>query len=310
MPSWLSSFVEIFRSEKCQKMVNYDGKTLTIKALQANVPNFPLQVGEIISKYEKIRDASEIAMALDDYQFQMCKICKGLGKNDAEWRKYNELRVSSFQMITNFRLTLIALSEGAQVKKQEADTLVDKMMQVLEIDKEAIPQTSLERVRLKDDVPRDEILTLDTQAISRAKIAADVNEKDLEQFLEVIEKQQLAASTKGLQSTLENVHSLIYDIKEQHYKSNIEGLSYEEVYEKIRPKISQLYMIREYRELIGQRRGEDISRLLANQRANLDEFSDASNIGITSREDESRRKIIFTFDRIFAKLNEIDFCLS
>lgn len=290
-------------------MVNYDGKMLTIKALHVNVPNFPLQVGEIISKYEKIREASEIAMALDDYQFQMCKICKGLGKNEAEWRKYNELRVSSLQIITNFRLTLIALSEGAQVMKQ-ADTLVDKMMQALAIDREVIPQASLEKFRLKDDITRDEVPALDTQTISRAKIVADVNEKDLEQFLKVIEKQDSSASTKDLQSTLVKVRSLIYDIKEQYYKNDIEGLSYEEIYEKIRSKISQLHMIKEYREYIGQRRGEDLSRLLANQRANLDEFNDASNIGIPAREDESRRKIIFTFDRIFAKLNEIDFSLS
>jgi hypothetical protein len=78
--SWISSFIETFRNENCRKMINYDGRTLTIKGLQANIPTVPLEVGEFESKYEKIRDASEVAMALDDYQALMCKICKGLEK--------------------------------------------------------------------------------------------------------------------------------------------------------------------------------------------------------------------------------------
>ena len=123
-------------------MINYDGRVLTIKGLQANLPNFPIQVGEFESKYEKLREASDVAIALDDYQFQMCKICKGLGKDDPEWRKYNELRVSTLQMITNFRLTLVSLSEGPEDKKQELGKIVDKMKEILTVDNQAIPQPS------------------------------------------------------------------------------------------------------------------------------------------------------------------------
>jgi hypothetical protein len=59
-----------------------------------DVPVAPVSIGSIKTDVNTIRKASETAAILDQYQYQMCKICKGLGKQDEEWRKYNKLRVA------------------------------------------------------------------------------------------------------------------------------------------------------------------------------------------------------------------------
>jgi hypothetical protein len=60
----------------------------------------------------KIRDASEYAETLDQYQYEMCKICNGLGKDDIKWRKYNGLRVGTLQLLTTFGIILTAFERN------------------------------------------------------------------------------------------------------------------------------------------------------------------------------------------------------
>jgi hypothetical protein len=258
MVSMLSSFLGIFNREKCQKMINYDGRTLNIKALQVNLPNIPIEIGEIQSKYEKIRDATTIAEALDDYQFQMCKICKALGKDDPQWRNYNELRVYTIQMITSFRLNLIAIKEGAQSKTEEVDKIVEKMREVLKADEQAIPTATIEQVRPKERVSRAEVQDVNTQGLSEAKKNAELDPQELERFLEVLDQKTVQESPKDPDDKTQIVQSLIYQVKEQINKDNIKELSVKESFKKVQPKISQLYQTREYREIIGESRSNDM----------------------------------------------------
>lgn len=306
MVSWISSFVEIFRGEKCEKMIKYDGRILTIKGLKVSVPSVPIDIGEIETKFEKIREASEVAITLDDYQFAMCKICKGLGKDDPEWRKYNELRISSLQLMTTFRLVLIALKEDPQTKKLELDNIVERMKDTLNINKQSLPAIDDGETEV---VSKTEVQTVNPEAVSKAKAIADLSDKDLDVFFQKIQEDKTESSIPKTESYVNRAGSLIYEAKEQYEKSSIKGLTYETIYRKIQPIIKELYLHKEYKEIIGDRNADELSRLLANQRANLDEFNDASNLGIQSIMDEARRKIIFTFNRIISKLDDIEISL-
>jgi hypothetical protein len=62
----------LFDKEKCERAINYDRRTLKIKA-KAEVPGITFSL-----------DDFKTEVSLDDYQYQMCKICERLGKNDPE----------------------------------------------------------------------------------------------------------------------------------------------------------------------------------------------------------------------------------
>jgi hypothetical protein len=42
----------------------------------------------------------------------------------------------------------------------------------------------------------------------------------------------------------------------------------------------------------------------------LDELDEAENLGLSTKAEEARRKVKFTFDKILAKLNDIEFFIG
>lgn len=81
----------------------------------------------------------------------MCGILKGLGKEDREWRKYNEPRVSTLQMIIKSKLQMIAMKEGAG-RKSEVNKLVEDMKQTLNAEQSALPAETINKIKSKDEV--------------------------------------------------------------------------------------------------------------------------------------------------------------
>jgi hypothetical protein len=60
-----------------------------VSSLATELPAVKFSLGDFKTEIQKIRDASEFSELLDNYQYQMCKICQSLGKEDEEWKKYN-----------------------------------------------------------------------------------------------------------------------------------------------------------------------------------------------------------------------------
>jgi hypothetical protein len=213
-------------------------------------------------------------------------------------------------MITTFRLNLIAIKEDTRGNKEELDNVVGKMRETLTLEKQAIPESSMEKIRVNDEVPRSEVPQINTEQVSDVKRIANVNEKDLDRFLEMLERHN-ATQLENLNTvTIQKIKSLIYDVKERYYQAYARGLSPEEIYYKSQPKISELYQSKQYMDVIGHSNGEDLRRLIANQAANLEQLRYARGLGIAGREDEAIRNVFFTSDRIFSKLNDIEFDLS
>lgn len=90
----------LFLREKCERAISYDKKTIEIKS-KIGMPGVPFSLANFKTEVQKIREASEFAEALDDYQYQMCKICKVLAKNDPEWKKYNKLTTNQPPIFRN-----------------------------------------------------------------------------------------------------------------------------------------------------------------------------------------------------------------
>ncbi len=110
----------LFTREKCERTINYDKRDLKFEGVDAGMPSARFSFGNFESEERKIRDASEYAAALDDYQYQMCKICKSLGKHDKEWRKYNGLRVGTLHLLTTFRFILSAIERNPNSDTEKA----------------------------------------------------------------------------------------------------------------------------------------------------------------------------------------------
>jgi hypothetical protein len=87
----------IFR-ETCVRSINYDKRSLEMK-LNAEAAAIKFSLGDFKTETEKIHEASESSELLDNYQYQMCMVCKSLEKDDPEWKKYNKLRIGTFHVL-------------------------------------------------------------------------------------------------------------------------------------------------------------------------------------------------------------------
>lgn len=137
--SFLGELRGLFLREKCERAIRYDKKTIEIKS-KIGMPGMPFSLANFKTEVQKIREASEFAEALDDYQYQMCKICKGLAKNDPEWKKYNKLRVGTIHLLTTLRVNLIAFKTDPDGQKAKLYDIVTRLQDYLIlVTREVIP---------------------------------------------------------------------------------------------------------------------------------------------------------------------------
>lgn len=96
------------RSE-CEKLIKYDERSLDIGALSAEYSGVKFSLADFKTSIKKVREASEVAMAMDDYQYDICKIASQYGKGDPERKQYNRWRIGALGLFTSLRMTLAAL---------------------------------------------------------------------------------------------------------------------------------------------------------------------------------------------------------
>lgn len=179
--SFLEELKDLFHREKCERAINYDKRTLEIKA-KAEAPGIPFSLGDFKTEVRKIREASEFAEALDDYQYQMCKICKGLRKNDPEWRKYNKLRVGTIQLLTTLRINLLAFKADPEGHRDKLYDIVTRLQDyLLLVAREVIP--NIEDVKSKYYISKGDIPDIKPTVVSKALDIAGLNEYEVERFI-------------------------------------------------------------------------------------------------------------------------------
>jgi hypothetical protein len=168
--------------EKCEKTVRYDGRTISFSGIDVASAEFSL--GEFKTEVQKVREASEAASILDDFQFQMCKICNSIGRDDQEWRTYNKLRVAAIVLITKFRLALEAVKANPTGNKNTLDKILDEFRHLDTIMSRILPKAVVQAVGVDETVPKEQLPPVDKKDVSEAIGIAELREDELDKFLD------------------------------------------------------------------------------------------------------------------------------
>jgi hypothetical protein len=125
----LASVIKVLLgSSTCEKLIKYDGRSLEVGALGAGYAGASFSLGSFKTNIEKVREASEAAAAMDDYQYDMCKIASEYDKDDPERRQYNRWRVAALSYFATLRITLAALNtDSSEELKNKLESLVQDM---------------------------------------------------------------------------------------------------------------------------------------------------------------------------------------
>jgi hypothetical protein len=178
-----------FTREKCERIIKYDGRTFNLEKL--DIPVVPFSIDSIQTEIQKIRDASETAAILDQYQYQMCKICQGLGKEDEEWKKYNKLRIAAIHLITTFRLSLESFKTDPEHNRDRIDDILRRLETIHEIDKQVLP--NLDYIISKTDkgefVSKGDTLPVNPQKVSQAIHEAEMYEDEVDRLIDELKEE-------------------------------------------------------------------------------------------------------------------------
>ena len=178
----------LFNKEKCERTINFDARDLKFSSLSADLPGTKFSLGNFETERQKIRDASEYAETLDDYQYQMCKICNSLGKDDVEWRKYTGLRVGTLQLLTTFRMILTAFERNPGMEKARLDDIIGRLQDcLLLVSKEVMP--NIEDLKSKGQISMGDVAEVNPRTISKALGIADLDETEVNRFVEELKSE-------------------------------------------------------------------------------------------------------------------------
>lgn len=175
----------IFR-ETCVRAINYDKRNLEIK-IDAEAAGVKFSLGDFKTEIEKIREASEFSELLDNYQYQMCMVCKSLEKDDPEWKKYNKIRIGTLQVLTSFQATLIAFKNDPEGQRSRLDEVVGNLQEYLLLTaREIMP--NVKYIESKSYTTKGQIPQIMSGTVSKALDIAGLNEQQVDNLVEDIKR--------------------------------------------------------------------------------------------------------------------------
>jgi len=169
------------RKEKCEKTVKYDGKTIKFSGL--DIPNLKFKLGEIQIDDKKLREASEGAAILDDFQFNMCKICNSVGKDDPDWRNYNKLRATALFLITKFRIAFEAVKTDPTGKKKILDDILAEFRRLDPIIDQIIPKHIVRYLGTRRAISKKQLPHVDKKNVTMALRISKLQENEVDKVL-------------------------------------------------------------------------------------------------------------------------------
>jgi len=179
-----------FTKAKCERSINYDKRTFEISGLGSDVPGIKFSLADFKTEVQKIRDASEFSELLDNYQYQMCRLCKELGKEDDEWKKYVAIRASMFNLLTSFQGTLIAFKSDPEGQKPRLYNVVGQLQDfTLLAARQILP--NMEDLESKSTVSKGDVQEISPGTVSKALELGSLDETEVNQFVEELESEQV-----------------------------------------------------------------------------------------------------------------------
>lgn len=116
-----------FRGTRCEKLIRYDSNTLKISGVGAGAAGYSANIGEISKQVKKIREASESAKILDDYQYTMCNLSRGLDKDSPRYLNLFDLRAAVILLITQLSVVLESYERDPEASGQRLDHVLSLM---------------------------------------------------------------------------------------------------------------------------------------------------------------------------------------
>lgn len=123
----VESVKSFFRLEpKCQKLIKYQTRVLEFGSIGVGIEPITISISDIHTEIKNIEPASEIAKAIDDFQFYLCNAIKSSVENK-KW--YSEMRIIAIMLLTSFRITLEAYKTNPSEQKSNLQKLLDSIYQ-------------------------------------------------------------------------------------------------------------------------------------------------------------------------------------
>jgi hypothetical protein len=116
------------KSDKCQSLWSRDSRKIFFKGIGGGFSEFKASIGEFSTEVEKVREANEMTIALDDYQVNMCRIAHDFDKGSNERARYQEIRAGAILLITKARVVLEAYRADQQGQRNNLFRIVQRMI--------------------------------------------------------------------------------------------------------------------------------------------------------------------------------------
>ena len=293
--------------ESCGKLIKYDQRVFEIKGLSPKILGAEFTVGEFSTHLEKVREAGDLALALDDYQYLMCKFCRGLGKDDPQWRKYIDLRASTIKILTDLRVDLAVLN--TPTGSHRLVSTIEKMKSLNGIDKEVIPNATA--LQEKDQIAKDQIPEVKSQAVSDTKSISEIDEQHLDTLVKKLMEFGISISNvaSSQETLIVTIRGIISDSREKYLKEEVKGTDLDDIYDLVFPNIRNLYLQTQYKQTIGGRYSAALNGHMSALAAQILQYRQSKYRQQPAKIQEYGTDAKYNFNEIMQLLDSIDISL-
>ena len=120
-------FSRITRKKKCKKLIKYQYRKLSFGGGIGESFSFP----EFNISVDALHSAGETALALDDYQYALCKIYHDLQDTDPDYKNYLAKQEKMLDLMTALRATLVAFKVHSEGQKENLNNAIGAIQKFL-----------------------------------------------------------------------------------------------------------------------------------------------------------------------------------
>ncbi len=177
--SLIDGLHRLFQSGTCVKLVVYQARAIEFSGLEGTVGGAKFSLADFKLNTKMVQTASEMAKALDDYQYIACQLARELTKQDPEWKAQFKLRSAAILLITKARVVLEAYRLDPGNQADNLDSLVKQMLHFNDNIVKPVPEVRREL----ESLPGKRLTAPRIDPIAYALQFVGVNENDLDRMI-------------------------------------------------------------------------------------------------------------------------------
>lgn len=90
---------------ECKKLIKYQGRTLAFGA-KGGVAGSTIELTNFKTDEQRLEQASELALAADDYQYRLCELYRSYPEDSPEFVVYLKKQEAALRLLTSLNVTL------------------------------------------------------------------------------------------------------------------------------------------------------------------------------------------------------------